>query len=193
MSGKKKNSLFNMVSTLLIIAGVAAFVLAEVYNVTLEPISQATLKKKEDALKEVLPPFDKTSEIKLKSPDSDDSLTMYIAIQGSDTVGYALQTFTNKGFSGYISFMVGFTPTGEIFDTKMLEHKETPGLGSKMTEAKFKDQFKGKNPSSYKLAVKKDMGDVDAITASTISSRAYCDGISRAYTLVKPFLKGGKE
>ncbi|MPN36332.1 Electron transport complex subunit RnfG [bioreactor metagenome] len=191
MSTKKKNSLFNLTTTLLIIAGVAAFVLAEVYNVTLEPINQAKVQKKQTALKEVLPAFDNTTEVKLKSPDGTDSITMYIATQGTDTVGYAFETYTDKGFSGRFTFMVGFTPTGEIVNTKVLDQKETPGLGSKMTEDKFKNQFNGKNPETYKLAVKKDMGDVDAITASTISSRAYCDGLNRAYTLVKPYLKGG--
>lgn len=193
MSAKKKNSLFNLTSTLLIIAGVAAFVLAEVYTVTLDPINDAKLKKKEAALKEVLPDFDKTSEVRLKPEDSNDSLSMFIATKGVDTVGYAFETYTDKGFSGRFTFMIGFTSTGEIVNTKVLDHKETPGLGSKMTDDKFKNQFNGKNPESYKLAVKKDMGEVDAITASTITSRAFCDGINRAYTLLKPYLKGGKQ
>lgn len=193
MSSKKKNTLFNMTSTLLIIAGVAAFVLAEVYNVTLEPINQATLQKKEAALKEVLPAFDKTSEIKMKSPDGSDTMSMYVATQGADTVGFAFETYTDQGFSGRFTFMIGFTPTGDIVNTKVLDHKETPGLGSKMSDDKFKNQFNGKNPETYKLAVKKDMGDVDAITASTITSRAFCDGVTRAYTLLKPYLKGGQQ
>ncbi len=193
MSAKKKNSLFNLTSTLLIIAGIAAFVLAEIYTVTLEPINKAKTQKKEAALKEVLPAFDKTTEVRLKPEDSQDSITMFIATSGTDTVGYAFETYTDKGFSGRFTFMIGFNANGEIVNTKVLDHKETPGLGSKMTDDKFKNQFNGKNPETYKLAVKKDMGDVDAITASTITSRAFCDGITRAYNLLKPYLKGGKQ
>jgi electron transport complex protein RnfG len=72
----------------------------------------------------------------------------------------------------------------------VLEHKETPGLGTKMAEPKFKDQFNGKNPADYDLKVIKDGGPVDAITAATISSRAFCDAVQRAYnTLQKGNLK----
>ncbi|MGB4293017.1 MAG: FMN-binding protein [Bacteroidales bacterium] len=70
----------------------------------------------------------------------------------------------------------------------MLEQKETPGLGTKMTEPFFKDQFNGKNPANFKLKVKKDGGEVDAITAATITSRAFCDALERAYNTLK---KGG--
>jgi electron transport complex protein RnfG len=65
----------------------------------------------------------------------------------------------------------------------VISHAETPGLGEKMQKNKsdFSVQFMGKNPADFKLAVKKDRGDVDAITASTITSRAYCDAVQRAY------------
>jgi electron transport complex protein RnfG len=63
----------------------------------------------------------------------------------------------------------------------VLEQKETPGLGTKMTEDKFLNQFKGINISDFKLAVKKDGGDVDALTGATISSRAFCDATQMAY------------
>ena len=79
--------------------------------------------------------------------------------------------------------MVGLLPDGTIYDTAVLTHKETPGLGDKMdkNKSKFSGQFKRKNPSTFSLKVKKDGGAVDAITAATISSRAFCDAIQRAY------------
>jgi electron transport complex protein RnfG len=79
--------------------------------------------------------------------------------------------------------MVGFTPDGKIYNTSVLEHKETPGLGDKMDIRKspWPKQFEGVNPSDFNLKVKKDGGDVDAITAATISSRAFCDAIDRAW------------
>ena len=88
--------------------------------------------------------------------------------------------------------MVGFLPDGTIHNISVLEHKETPGLGDKMTKAKsdWSVQFNGKDPSDFKLMVTKDGGDVDAITASTISSRAFCDAVDRAY---KAYMEGGKK
>ena len=83
--------------------------------------------------------------------------------------------------------MVGLLPDGSINNISVLEHKETPGLGDKMQKSKstWSDQFNGKNPANYKLKVTKDGGDVDAITAATISSRAYCDAVQRAYDTFK--------
>lgn len=79
--------------------------------------------------------------------------------------------------------MVGFNAEGNIFNTEVIAAAETPGLGDKINKDKsdFAKQFSGQNPESFKLSVKKDGGDVDAITAATISSRAYCDAIQRAY------------
>jgi electron transport complex protein RnfG len=84
------------------------------------------------------------------------------------------------GFGGPIAIKVGFDINGVIWNTKVLSQAETPGLGAKCVEPSFYDQFKGFNPAEKTLAVKKDGGDVDAITASTITSRAYADGLALA-------------
>ena len=105
-------------------------------------------------------------------------------------MGTAVEAFTDKGFSGRIMIMVGFTAEGKIFDITILEHQETPGLGDKIEKKKSYDkqtglywnsQFIGVDPSQLKLTVRKDGGDVDAITAATITSRAFCDAIQKAY------------
>ena len=79
--------------------------------------------------------------------------------------------------------MVGFAPDGQILNIRVLEQAETPGLGTKMVGAgnPLEKSFVGRNPAQMKLGVKKDGGDVDALTAATISSRAYVDAVSRAY------------
>jgi electron transport complex protein RnfG len=117
-----------------------------------------------------------------------DSLEIFPAMNGDTLVGYAVNTYTQKGFSGYISLIAGFKPDGTIINIAVLEQKETPGLGTKMGDPGFKDQFKGKNPAEFQLKVKKDGGPVDAITAATISSRAFCDAVLRAYNTLE---KGG--
>ena len=95
----------------------------------------------------------------------------------------AVESSTMKGFSGLIRLMVGFDMDGKIKDITVLEHAETPGLGDKIEKEKsdFNVQFQGKDPATFELKVEKDNGEVDAITASTISSRAYCDAVQRAY------------
>jgi electron transport complex protein RnfG len=126
-----------------------------------------------------------------KLPTGDgDSLDIYPAKKDDVVVGYAVNTYTKKGFSGNISLMAGFKPDGTIVNITILEQKETPGLGTKMAEPEFKDQFNDKNPSQFNLKVKKDGGLVDAITAATISSRAFCDAVQRAYNTLQ---KGGSK
>ena len=77
--------------------------------------------------------------------------------------------------------MVGILPDGKVNNIAILEHKETPGLGSKMSNADFKDQFNGKSPDSFTMKVKKDGGDVDALTGATISSRAFSQATQLAF------------
>jgi electron transport complex protein RnfG len=131
----------------------------------------------------VVPEFNNDPNAEMfRMPTMDgDSLEIYPAKVDDNTVGYAVNTYTDKGFGGKISLMAGFKPDGTIFNIAVLEHKETPGLGTKMSEPSFKDQFMEKNPSDFLLIVKNDGGPVDAITAATISSRAFCDAVQRAY------------
>lgn len=119
-----------------------------------------------------------------------DSLDVYPAKKGNEIVGYAINTYTNKGFSGTFTLMTGFKPDGSIIDITVLNQKETPGLGTKMSLPEFRDQFKGKNPADFPLKVVKDGGQVDAITAATISSRAFCDAVQRGYNTLQ---KGGQK
>jgi len=183
MAGKKESSFFNMVSTLLLITAVAAFSLGTVFNLTKEPIALAKKAKQEAAIKAVLPLFDKLEVLQVKSAWEDDSLQFNLAYQNDQFVGAAINTFTNKGFGGNIKLMVGLLPDGSINNISVLEHKETPGLGDKMQKKKspWSEQFNGQNLTSFKLAVTKDGGDVDAITAATISWRAYTYAVKRAY------------
>lgn len=189
---KTESTLKNMVMSLTLIALVASACLGFVYELTKEPIALSVLYKKLDAIKQVVPEFDNNpNNEKYRLPTGDgDSLEIYPAKKNGEIVGYAVNTYTTKGFSGYISMMAGFKTDGTIVNISVLEHKETPGLGTKMTEPAFSNQFTGKNPAEFMLKVKKDGGPVDAITAATISSRAFCDAVQRAYnTLQKGVLK----
>lgn len=187
---KKESTFRNMVLSLTMIALASSACLGFVYELTKGPIELSILNKKLEAIKEVIPDFNNNPDkemFRLPTPEGD-SLDIYPAKKDGKVIGYAVNTYTNSGFSGNISLMAGFKPDGTIINITVLSQKETPGLGNKMTEPKFRDQFNGKNPSGFTLKVKKDGGAVDAITAATISSRAFCDAVQRAYNTLE---KGG--
>lgn len=184
---KTESSFRNMVLSLTLISLVASAGLGFVYEFTLEPIALSNLNKKVEAIKQVVPEFNNNpySEMFRLPTGEGDSLDVFPAKKDNVVVGYAVTTYTKKGFSGNITLMAGFKPDGTVVNITVLDHKETPGLGTKMTEPKFKDQFKEKNPAEFSLKVKKDGGPVDAITAATISSRAFCDAVQRAYNTIQ--------
>ena len=187
---KTESTFKNMVLSLTLIALGSSAALGFVYELTKEPIAASVLNKKLDAIREVVPEFNNNpNEEMFRLPTGEgDSLDVYPAKKDGEIIAYAVNTYTNKGFSGHIGLMAGFKPDLTIINIAVLEQKETPGLGTKMTESGFKDQFNDKNPSDFQLKVKKDGGPVDAITAATISSRAFCDAVQRAYNTIQ---KGG--
>lgn len=185
---KKESNFFNMVLTLFLVTFFASTALGYVYQFTKEPIAEAKLNQKVTAIKNVVPGFDNNPyQEKFKVPVKSDSLTVFPAKKNKNITGYGIETFTNKGFSGEIKLMVGFKTDGTIQGISVLEHQETPGLGDKIesTKSDFSAQFVGKDPDQFKLDVRKDGGEVDAITASTISSRAFCDAVERAHQAYK--------
>jgi len=181
---KRESNFKNMVVTLFAVTFIASGTLGFVYEITKEPIRMVEINNINNAITAIIPEFDNNPyEESFKIPTERDSLIFYPAKSGGETLGMAIETWSMKGFSGLIKLMVGFNMDGKIMDIVVLEHSETPGLGDKIKKEKsdFSLQFKGKDPADFKLAVTKDNGDVDAITASTITSRAYCDAVQRAY------------
>ena len=156
---------------------VCSGLLAGVYALTKAPIDAAAKAKNEAAIKEVLPESAVTIEEERTVDFEGASYAYNLAYDAQgNTVGCAINV-APVGFGGPIAIKVGFDVNGVICNTKVLSQAETPGLGAKCVEPAFSDQFRGFNPAEKKLAVKKDGGDVDAITASTITSRAYADGL----------------
>src|SRR6056297_544251 len=190
---KKESNFKNMVLTLFMVTFIASAALGYIYEITKEPIAASKLAKQNNAIKQVVPEFNNEpgKESYRRGVDGY-TLEFFPAKNDGELVGTAVSTFTNKGFSGNIKIMVGFLPDGTIHNISVLEHKETPGLGDKMQKSKsdWSVQFNGENPADFKLKVTKDGGDVDAITASTITSRAFCDAVERAYNA---YMEGGKK
>ena len=183
-----QSNLKNMVMVLGLTCLACSAVLGGAYALTKDPIDAASVAKTNKAIGAVLPAFDETS---YESVDVDGkTYNYYKAVKGGETVGYAVES-TVVGFGGPLSLMVGITPDGTVHNTSVLSHAETPGLGAKCnTDAKFMAQWAGFDPSVKILSVKKDGGDVDAITASTITSRAYTEAVKNAVNAVSVISSG---
>lgn len=180
---KLESTLKNMILSLMIISMVMSAALGFVYNVTKEPIAAAMKAKEVSAIKEVLPEFDNDAVSTAKSIEG---LMYYTGTSAGQPVGYAIKTYTEKGYSGRFDIMVGFLPDGTINNIVVLEQKETPGLGTNMVLPKFKNQFLNLDIAALKdqqLLVKKDGGTIDAISAATITSRGYCDAVQKAWDI----------
>jgi Na+-translocating ferredoxin:NAD+ oxidoreductase subunit G len=182
MANKLESTLPNMILSLVIIGAVMSASLGFVYLKTRGPIEASAQQKELEAIRLVLPEFDSNPADGMIEKDG---VIIYQVSKAHKMVGFAVKSFTNKGFGGHIEIMTGFLPDGSIHKVTVLSHKETPGLGTKMTGPKFSEQFNGKNPADFVLKVKKDGGAVDAITAATVSSRAYCDALQRAFDSLK--------
>lgn len=155
---------------------------------TMEPIAASKAATLEKAIQDVTPAFDNkpTEEAYMAVTGDGDSLKIYPAKKDGKFVGAAVESNTMKGFSGEIKVIVGFDVEGKLLNYAVLQHAETPGLGAKMQEW-FRMEGKNQNVLGRSLAngelkVTKDGGDVDAITAATISSRAFLNAVNRAYS-----------
>ena len=176
---KLKSSLTNMLVVLTVITIVAAGVLASVNAVTAPQIEKINAENLAAGIKAVMG----SDDIQVADPQEIDAFTAYSI---NDAAGAALGTAvvtTENGFGGPLKVLVGFSTDGDILGYTVLEHAETPGLGAKAGEW-FQDKILGMNPGKNNFTVSKDGGEVDAITASTITSRAFLKAIQNAYDKV---------
>ncbi|WP_298542906.1 RnfABCDGE type electron transport complex subunit G [uncultured Porphyromonas sp.] len=199
---KLPSTLPNMILSLGIICLIIAGILALVNVATRDTIAQAETKAKVEAIKEIVPafdnnPYEEQDTVKL---EGEDPILFYPATQGGQPVGYAIETYTDAGFAGHIDIMVGFDMQSQIVGFKVLKHEETPGLGAKIQEwftspapnADLIRDVRGLDMSQASpLKVSKDGGKVDAITAATISSRAFIDALERAYRVYQSVVGEG--
>ena len=188
---KLESSLTNMVLVLTLVAVIMGGILAYVNHLTEGPISEQKEKALADGIKTVMVCNDltvaKTDEVKQNVDGKELTFIVYNVkdAQGKD-LGAAVQS-TTMGFGGDLKVLVGFDPEGKILGYTLLEHAETPGLGAKADQWFQKGQkgdIIGKDPKEP-LTVSKDGGQVDAITASTITSRAFLKAVNQAYSAYK--------
>ena len=176
-----KSTLFNMVAVLFTVTLIASAGVGAVNMITADAIAEANAAATKQAVSNVLPAFENT-EISEQTID-DMPIKVYTATAGGEKVGYAVESMTKNGFGGVIRLMVGFAPDGQILNVNVLQQAETPGLGTKMADGDNALLYSIKDKKAWEIEfkVKKDGGELDALTAATISSRAYYDAVQRAY------------
>ena len=176
-----KSTLFNMVAVLFSITLIASAGVGAVNMITADAIAEAKAVATKQAIANVLPEFDSSEQSEQTIDDM--PMKVYTATKGDDVVGYAVESMTKDGFGGVIRMMVGFTADGKINNVNVLEQAETPGLGTKMCDQDnaLLSSIQGRNSWEVEFKVKKDGGELDALTAATISSRAYYNAVARAY------------
>ena len=189
---KLESSLLNMTLVLTGVAVIMGGILAYVNHLTEGPISEQKQQALADGIKTVMVCDDivvaKTDTV--RQNDAKGKELVYIIYQTQDKQGHdlgaAVESTTN-GFGGDLKVLVGFNPEGNILGYTLLEHAETPGLGAKADkwfQKGEKGDIIGKSPAEP-LTVSKDGGQVDAITASTITSRAFLMAVNNAYKAYK--------
>jgi electron transport complex protein RnfG len=177
---KLESTFKNMVLSLVIISLVAAGALAGVYILTEHNIALQKEQKQQAAILAVLP-----EGCTIAEPQEKDGLTIYKAFSGDQWIATAVET-SEVGFDGPQKIMVGFDAEGQVLDYVVLEQTETPGLGAHIDHW-FKDAVANRSIIGKKagaLSVSKDGGEIDAITAATISSRAFLKAINKAYAAI---------
>lgn len=178
---------FGDVIKLVIISLVAGLCLSLVFATTKDKIEISKKAGLEKSLKEILP-FMKDRFEEIEYDFENQKFPVYAVREpGGALSGAAVRVSVPEGYGGAITVLVGIEKTKQVTGLRILEHKETPGLGTKAANQKFWGQFIGKSLSSFKFKVKKDKGDVDAITAATITSRAVSHAIEKGLQVYEKF------
>jgi len=192
--------MLRLIVVLTIFCTVAAVALAKVYDITRGPIAEQERLKTLNALKAVLPPFnndiDREAREVVVGKDKkgrDIKIKFYNGRMNETPVGTAFQVIAPDGYAGDIVILMGVTPEGKVSGIEIISHKETPGLGNKITKEEWRKQFKGRSlEDGPRLAVKKDGGEIDQFSGATISPRAVVGAVKKGLELYKKEFGNGR-
>ena len=178
---KLQSTLPNMFFVLTAISLISGSLLAFTYAQTAPILEEQARQRRIQAVADVVPGFDNAPTEEARFSGSDPGVEIFPARLGADLVGVAVRVRTNAGYGGAIEVMVGFDAAGAVSGISILSHQETPGLGAKITDSAFRQQFAGLRPEEESVAVAQDGGPVDAITAATVSSRAVAQAVQKGW------------
>ena len=185
---KKQPGMATLVIVLACICLVSAAVLGLVNKVTVGPVQANTEKTVQESLRNVMPidgDYEDVTDQYSGDPvtvDVTGSVVPVKAVYKAGDEGYVVESMSPNGFGGALDMMAGVDNDGNVTGIAIISHAETSGLGSKSTDPEWQAQFKGVNGT---IGVTKDGYQINAITGSTITSRAVCDGVNAAIAVVE--------
>jgi len=186
MNLRKSEKTMVFILVLAIISAISASLVSVVYSITKPRIESIKRQALIDAANIVLPESDEVVQKVTNIGTNGEKVEYFEGIKNSKATGYAFTTENNKGYGGQIQILMGIDNKCNITGFQIIQHAETPGLGDQAKKPFFMDQFKGKGLNNYKFLVKQDGGDVDAITAATITSRSVTAALKSGLEKIKP-------
>lgn len=181
---------------LFIITVIAALILGITDLATQGPIEQQRINAANLAKQTVLPQADDFNEVDIVSEAAQNDkariLEISAGMKDNKLVGYTFKVMTN-GYGGDIEITVGINMDGKVEGVQIGQHSETPGLGAKIIEKTFTDQYQGKVIENPISVTKNQPGDqeIQAISGATVSSHAVNDGVNLAAQYFLEILKSG--
>ncbi|MCM8817980.1 MAG: RnfABCDGE type electron transport complex subunit G [Candidatus Omnitrophica bacterium] len=168
-----KKEIFTGIAVITFICGLSGYLLAQVYKTTKPKIEAIKRIEEEKLNKEIFP-----EAVKFEEKEINGIKYLSVLNSNNEEIGKIFEVKT-LGYGGYIYLKVGIDKENKIKKVKIKEHNETPGLGAKITQDSFLNQFIGKTKENIYLKKDKSNGRIDAITGATVSSRAIVDGIRK--------------
>jgi len=180
--------IIKLIAVLTTICAISAGLLALVKNVTQEARDQARREETLRAIRAVLPAgYDNEPDMTTVSitDQTGQTRTIYLGFNNNRLTGYAFETSDPKGYGGKISLMLGLTPDGTVVGIEITDQKETPGLGTKISDPEFRAEFQGKSLTSVEWKVQKDGGPFSQFAGATISPRSVVNAVNRGLHFFK--------
>ena len=170
------NDTVRLTASLTGICTVCAVILASAYVLTRGPIARAAAQRRIEAARSVLPPGSPAPQ-----PVVAGNCTGYVTrVSAGGPACLAAEGHSDRGYGGPIDLMIGFDASGKVCGYRVLRQTETPGLGTKVDAPAFRGQIVGRPAGDTCWTVRKDGGEIDAITGATISSRAVLEAVRDA-------------
>lgn len=180
---------FKLGIILAIITSIAGVLLGLANGVTKDAIAENSKLNKED-LALIMPLATSVEETDKKLEGN--ILEVLEGKNGSEGVGYLFKVNT-KGFHGQVDLMIAISNEGKMTGLKVISHSETPGLGAKIDEDKFKERFKNvpidKGISMVKTTPTSE-NEVEGVTGATISSKAVGTAVNEAINYYRVNIQG---
>jgi len=175
----KNSSVFKITLNLAITCFISGIIIASAFAITEPVAAEQRVKAKNDAMKELVKEAETFKAIEGKEG-------WYAALKGGKVIAYVVPA-NSKGYGGNIEMLAAVTPEGKTMDFKVLKHNETPGLGDKMVEPKFRNQFANKDPKDLEVVKVPTDKNIQALTGATITSRAVTKGVKEAVEAVAAY------